>query len=87
MKNVVPPRESGVPSAARVLKPVEAAELGATAVNLPPGWTVTIEPPYGQLSLCPPGLRYRAVGCWIVDRERRVVTRERWHPISATRRV
>lgn len=71
-----------MPSAARLLLPEEAAELGATAVNLPDGWTVTIEPPHGQLALTPPGLRYRAVGCYIVDRERRVVTRERWHPTA-----
>lgn len=41
------------PSVARSLSPSEGAQIIAIARALPNDWCVTIEPPYGQLSIGP----------------------------------
>ena len=59
IKSVAPPGEGTVPSAARVLKAVEVAQLASIARALPSSWCVQLLPPHGQLSITP--LRGRPV--------------------------
>lgn len=46
------PGESS-PSVARSLSPEDVADLVAIAKALPPGWALTVNPPYGQLCFAP----------------------------------
>lgn len=50
-----------------------------TALALPPGWVVAVEPPWGQLALSPPGGRRRYHRCFIADGQRRLITRDVGH--------
>lgn len=76
------PAEITAPSAARHLSRSEQADLVALGRSLPAGWVVTIEAPYGQLALTPAGAERRHVRCFIVDADRRVITRAPWLPVQ-----
>lgn len=67
IKTEMPPRGENCPSAARALSVTEAAEIIATARTIPLSWVLTVEPPYGQLSLSPIAERPVRHRCFIAS--------------------
>lgn len=53
------------PSAARTLSSSEVYDLQTVAAALPSGWVVTLQPPYGQLTIEPAVGRRRFHRCWV----------------------
>ena len=80
IKNVVAAGKGTVPSAARRLTRSEASELGETAKALPDGWLVTVEAPYGQLSIAPGSTAKEGVGLWFADKRIGACRRRPWRP-------
>lgn len=78
IKRVVLPGTSSVPSAARRLQAFEVQQLAETARNLPAGWVVAIEAPYGQLALAPREGLHRQPLTWVADGEESKCYRQRW---------
>jgi hypothetical protein len=62
--------------------PGDVAQLRDTALGLPPGWVVAIEPPYGQLAIVPRERHRRHATCWIIDGEKRRAYRTPWLPAA-----
>jgi hypothetical protein len=55
------------PSVARSLSDLEARDLISIAKGLPADWVVTVEPPYGQLSIGPLVGRRRFHRSWVAS--------------------
>lgn len=64
------------PSVARALSDLEAECLAAIALALPASWVVTVEPPYGQLSITPVAERHRFHRCWVASGSQRRIYRD-----------
>lgn len=69
-----PGRDS--PSVARALSDLEKECLAAIALSLPASWVVTVEPPYGQVSITPVAERHRFHRCWVASGSQRRIFRE-----------
>lgn len=69
-------RGETVPSVARLLSDLEAESLAAIALSLPASWVVTVEPPYGQLSMTPVAERHRFHRCWVASGSQRRIYRD-----------
>lgn len=67
IKTEMPPRGENCPSVARALTGSEADQIIATARAIPLSWVLTIEPPYGQLSLSPIAERPVRHRCFIAS--------------------
>jgi hypothetical protein len=79
------PEKGTVPSAARRLTELEAAQVATTARGLPPGWVVAVEAPHGQLSLKLRGDVPRSALCWVADAELGTIYRLGWLDASCRR--
>lgn len=64
------------PSVARALSDLEKECLAAIALALPASWVVTVEPPYGQVSITPVAERNRFHRCWVASGAQRRIFRD-----------
>lgn len=55
-------------SAASTFSDSDITELVATAKELPPGWCLAVEPPYGQIALTPIRSYHFSLGAMVVSR-------------------
>lgn len=72
------PGKQIVPSAARPLSALEAAQLASVARELPDGWILQIEAPYGQVAITPRDEAPYHVRCWVSDPALQRTYRRRW---------
>ncbi len=75
-------RGESSPSVARALSDLEKECLAAIALALPASWVVTVEPPYGQLSITPVAERHRFHRCWVASGSQRRIYRDDAVPLA-----
>ncbi len=69
-------RGEASPSVARALSDLEKECLAAIALAIPASWVVTVEPPFGQLSIAPVTERHRFHRCWVASGSQRRIYRD-----------
>lgn len=64
------------PSVARALSELESECLAAIALALPSSWVVSVEPPFGQISITPVEGRKRFHRSWVASGSQRRIYRD-----------
>jgi hypothetical protein len=69
-------REAASASVASALSDLEREALAAIALAIPASWVVTLEPPFGQVSISPVSERHRFHRCWVASGSQRRIYRD-----------